>query len=100
MATKSSWMTSVTWLAQAAHFLAGSSFIFYSEHLFRNVEWWIFRGYRWGILFCLLYIIPKEIIIDPWSEGDPFLWDGALDMGVMLAGMLTAVIIVIRFMGR
>jgi hypothetical protein len=73
-------MLSTQFLAQAGHFLLGMVFVFMANSLL---------GHPWiGAIAAMLYQIPKETLIDPGVEGEPFLWDGALDLGVMILGVL------------
>lgn len=83
------WMTNTNVLAQEGHFLFGWFFITLSNIVMHTPIHGLWLG--------LTYIIIKEIIFDPAKEveGDPFFWDGALDMLVFCGGMSFALVLLL-----
>lgn len=78
------WWTNSNFLAQAAHFLLGTSVVFLPMSL-------------WGINFAyigtgvlVLYSIVKEVFVDPWAEGETFIYGGLIDMIFLLGGSTVA----------
>ena len=72
-------MLSTQFLAQDGHFLLGAVLCFMSQSLL-GVYWW-------GVGAGFVYMIPKEVWLDPKEEGQPFFWDGAIDIGFLVWGM-------------
>jgi len=72
-------------LAQAGHFLFAACAVFYAIAV--THEW------KYGLINSILmmaYALPKETVIDPATENDPFFWSGAVDLTFYILGLSVA----------
>lgn len=76
-----SWWMSPDWWVQGAHFLLGAGFVMLPFWLTQKLTYSIVGTMALGI-----YGTVKEVVLDPWIEGNKFLWDGAVDMGFLFLG--------------
>ena len=76
------WVPSALFLKQETHFAFGLALPFAARAL----------GYptTYGVALILAVSFLKELLLDPWLEGAPFLWDGAEDFGFYLVGIVAA----------
>ncbi len=75
------WWMSPDWWVQGAHALLGAVFVM--------LPFWLTGKLAYSVLgtaALVIYGSIKEIILDPWIEGNKFLWDGAEDMGFLFLG--------------
>ena len=81
------WEPSSNFLAQSAHTLSGIVFVLLSL-IYESI---------WPFILFWIYMLVKEIFIDPKTEGEPFFWDGIEDCGFALLGtVLGCVLIIIK----